>query len=174
MLISKDYASLNARLHAESEGYGSSSWRYIGPALKLMERRGCKSLLDYGCGKGSLLGWMPNVGVDAAGYDPAMEQYSDDPDPVDFVVCTDVLEHIEPEYLGDVLSHLESKMLKAGLFVIGLGEAKKTLPDGRNAHLIIQPPEWWLTKLNKRWSVEPLGLEKASLAVYVEAGRRGR
>ena len=34
-----------------------------------------------------------------------------------------------------------------------LKPAKKSLPDGRNAHLIQRPAEWWKKKLAKRWRI---------------------
>jgi hypothetical protein len=38
-------------------------------------------------------------------------------------------------------------MIHSGLLVISLIPAKKTLPDGRNAHLILEKPHWWKDKL---------------------------
>lgn len=70
------------------------------------------------------------------------------------VACIDVLEHIEPDYLEDVLDHLES-LTEVILFCsIHTGPAGKTLDDGRNAHLIQQPYTWWLPKLWDRFEVQ--------------------
>jgi len=104
-----------------------------------IESLGYSDILDYGCGKGKL-------GIGKR-YDPGIPDFSADPDPADLLVCTDVLEHIEPEYLDDVLNHMASKMKHAGYITIGCGPAAKKLPDGRNAHLIVKPPAWWLEKL---------------------------
>jgi hypothetical protein len=34
-----------------------------------------------------------------------------------------------------------------------MGPAGKTLPDGRNAHLIQKPSSWWLPKLSAHFDV---------------------
>jgi hypothetical protein len=35
-----------------------------------------------------------------------------------------------------------------------MGPALKTLPDGRNAHLIQEPVEWWLPKIMQRFDLQ--------------------
>jgi hypothetical protein len=42
---------------------------------------------------------------------------------------------------------ISSKILRCGWFRIACYPAKKHLPDGRNAHLIIESPDWWRTKI---------------------------
>ena len=109
------------------------------------------SILDYGCGKGTLkkaLGW------EISEYDPCIPGKDTPPEPHDCVVCTDVLEHIEPEHLDAVLSDLKRLMRRSGFLVIATRPAKKTLPDGRNAHLIVKPPEWWRHKLEEVFTVK--------------------
>jgi hypothetical protein len=39
------------------------------------------------------------------------------------------------------------KIIVAGWFRIACYPAKKYLPDGRNAHLIVELPEWWRKQL---------------------------
>jgi hypothetical protein len=63
------------------------------------------------------------------------------------VICTDVLEHVEPSYLDEVLRNIADKTNKLAYFVICCRPAGQNLPDGRNAHLIVQPHEWWEKKL---------------------------
>ena len=74
----------------------------------------------------------------------------------DLVTCTDVLEHVEPEYIDRVVRHILSLASKAIYLNINIKEANKTLPDGRNTHLIIKPPEWWEEYLSERteWKIE--------------------
>ena len=69
------------------------------------------------------------------------------------LVCLDVLEHIEPELLDSVLDDMKSLMLEIGFFSVHTGPAKKFLSDGRNAHLIQEPPSWWLPKIESRFEV---------------------
>ncbi|HKV00429.1 MAG TPA: hypothetical protein VJR58_34330 [Vineibacter sp.] len=58
-----------------------------------------------------------------------------------------MLEHVEPECLDDVLAELRRVTQEVGLFVVHLTAARKTLPDGRNAHLIQQPADWWSDRI---------------------------
>ena len=83
-----------------------------------------------------------------AEYDPAIPGKNELPEPADLVVCTDVLEHIEPGLLPNVLEHLRSLTRKCFFFAIDCGPANKHFPDGRNVHLIQEPPLWWLNKLD--------------------------
>ena len=79
--------------------------------------------------------------------------------PAELVACCDVLEHIEPECLDDVLDHLE-ELTEVVLFAsIHTGPASKKLDDGRNAHLIQQPMEWWLPKLWERFTLQTVQSE---------------
>ena len=86
-------------------------------------------------------------------YDPAIVGKDQEPEPADLVVCTDVLEHIEPDYLDEVLLHLRTKVKKRLFFAISLRPAGKTLADGRNAHLIVESAEWWLDRLSPYFRV---------------------
>jgi cyclopropane fatty-acyl-phospholipid synthase-like methyltransferase len=108
-------------------------------------------VLDYGCGKGALIKYLDNClwphRVKFIGYDPGTKEYDVLTEPADVVVSTDVLEHIEPECLDDVLQHIASLTLKGAYINIHTGKAKAILPDGRNAHLIQQPWDWWQAKL---------------------------
>lgn len=147
-LITQEYARQNAHLFEAYEDYGTSgkTWaKIMRPLIKADD-----SVLDYGCGRCTLekaLGFYINK------YDPCVPEFSARPDPADFVACTDVLEHIEPECLDDVLDDLQRVTRRAGYFVIATRPAAKTLPDGRNAHLIIESPEWWLPKLWNRFRI---------------------
>ncbi len=80
-------------------------------------------------------------------------EWSATPEPRELVACIDVLEHIEPECLDDVLDDLRRCVLKYGIFTIHTKPAQKILPDGRNAHLIQEQPDWWKEKLNKRFTI---------------------
>ncbi len=82
-----------------------------------------------------------------------MEGYYLDPDPADMVCMLDVAEHIEPECLDAVLRHFASKCIKAAVVTIALKPALKHLPDGRNAHLIVQPAHWWMEKFSAHFDI---------------------
>lgn len=157
MLISGEYRKQNTALHKKSS-YGASGGRWAKIVKTLAEHYKTCDILDYGAGKGMLKKRLRGVSVRE--YDPAIKGKDALPESADIVVCTDVLEHVEPDCISDVLDHIQSLTRVISFFVIATREAGKTLPDGRNAHLIIQPSEWWRLKLTKRfkvcrWEAEP-------------------
>jgi hypothetical protein len=60
-----------------------------------------------------------------------------------------VLEHIEPEQIDTVLEKLFTIGTKYQHHFIACHPSKKGLSDGRNAHLIVEKPEWWKTKIEQ-------------------------
>lgn len=142
-MISDEYRKLNEEMH-KKPNYGISGVKYASQVHALALAMQTQDILDYGCGKSTL---AQNLPYKIKQYDPAIPKYATLPKPADVVICTDVLEHIEPEMLDEVLNHLKSLVKKKGLFVIATRPANKTLPDGRNAHLIIEDGKWWLNKL---------------------------
>jgi hypothetical protein len=152
MLLSEGYRAEQARLHSFGN-YGTASLGYGPMVSQIVEKSGAKTLLDYGCGSMRNLAKVLDCDVVYEGYDPAVPAFAADPDAADLVVCIDVLEHIEPDCLNAVLDHIKAKSLAHVFLTIHTGPAVKTLSDGRNAHLIQQPPSWWLPKLMQRWSL---------------------
>jgi hypothetical protein len=67
----------------------------------------------------------------------------------------DVLEHVEPTFINDTLSDLKNRCNKIMHHVIACHPAKRVLNDGRNAHLIIENPDWWKIKISEQigWSI---------------------
>lgn len=170
MLISPEYKKLNAQLHDDRDDYGSNGQRHADAVAHYAENYLCSSILDYGCGKGTLAKAMrERFNRDVAEYDPCIEGKDALPEPADLVVCTDVLEHIEPEMLDNVLNHLRDLTKNIGLFLVHTGPAKKILQDGRNAHLIQQHPHWWLQKIIYRWDLVSFTRLKDGFCVTVQA-----
>lgn len=158
-LISPDYRALNARLHEENLGYGVGGARHSDTIIKLADSLKTRSVLDYGCGKGQLAKSIPWPIWE---YDPAIPGKEESPRPADLVVCTDVLEHIEPDKIEFVLDDLRRCTKQLGYFVIHTGPSKKTLADGRNAHLIQHGKDWWEARLSKYFNIGkifPVGIE---------------
>lgn len=149
-VISPEYMELNKRLHAENPDYGVSGSKRADVVRKLVASTKPASVLDYGCGKGTLGMSLP---FPIWEYDPAIPGKDAPPRPAELVICTDVLEHIEPEYLEAVLLDLSRVTQKVCYCVINTGPARKTYADGRNTHLIQQPLEWWQATLARYFSV---------------------
>lgn len=150
-MISESYRKLNAELHETNPYFGVRGNQYV-PLIKYFAEK-CKafSFLDYGCGKGTLVEELRSIEPMASvmGYDPAIRKYDLPPLPADVVTCLDVLEHVEPEYLDSVLADIKRLTKKVTILAIATRPAKKTLPDGRNAHLIVKPANWWYSKLRE-------------------------
>ena len=152
MLITEYYKNQNKALHLSDKRYGHRGHTHIEKIEELIKEYECEDVLDYGCGMATL---SKHAEFPVINYDPAVDEYAEDPIPCDLLVCTDVLEHIEPNCLHDVLKHIRSKMKKAGYLVVNTREdISKTLPDGTNPHKIIQPYGWWTKTLKKYFKIE--------------------
>jgi len=146
MLISNEYRKLNAQLHAEKPGFGAFGHRWTDQVKELSKKFCSEDILDYGCGKGTL---APTLPFPIAEYDPAVKGKDGVSIPANIVVCTDVLEHIEPENLRSVLRHISELTGTVAFLNISTRRANKSLPDGRNAHLIIRNSRWWDAALSE-------------------------
>lgn len=149
MLISPEYKALNEKLHEDNANFGAKGFkRSVQIWDTFIKPYGLHAVLDYGCGKGTLGKALEKLfSVYITGYDPCVPKYSKEPKKgiFDGVICMDVLEHIEPDLLGNVLKDIRSYGSDEGLyyFNIALVNSNKFLPDGRNAHLIVKTKEWW-------------------------------
>ena len=159
MLITDAYKEQQKQLHAQGN-YGVASAGYAATVARLIDQYQVEILLDYGAG--SKLTLIKTIGEQRlvkrkfhyVPYEPAVDAYSRSPDPADLVVCLDVLEHIEPDLLDNVLDDLKRVTAKIGFFTVSTGPAAKVLPDGRNAHLIQERAEWWLPKFTDRFTLQ--------------------
>lgn len=178
MLISPAYRDQNRLLHASNPAYGVSGQMWSGYVANLISTEGYMTVLDYGCGKGTLKACLEKASDRPpflfAEYDPAIEGKDAEPEPAELVVCTDVLEHIEPAHLNAVLRHLASKTQRKLFCNVSIQQSTKTLDDGRNAHLIVKPAEWWRDRLAKFFRIVFWQEQPTYGLVYCElAPRRG-
>lgn len=152
-LISDSYRAQQEQLHKRAD-YGVASVEFAPFVMAYLVSNRISELLDYGCGKARLaavLGERFGSNVVVHNYDPAIPEFSQPPQPCDTVVCIDVLEHIEPELLDNVLDNLARLAKKHFVCTVHTGPAAKVLSDGRNAHLIQKPADWWLEALMERF-----------------------
>ena len=173
-LISAEYREMQRKLHENPE-YGVASVMYAPLVAQGIEAYGVEELLDYGAGKGRLgvaLREHIRRPLKIHHYEPAMPEWSASPAPCGFVACIDVLEHIEPDLLDNVLDDLRRVTAGVGVFTVHTEPAKKILPDGRNAHLIQRPPQWWLPRLMDRFELMTFNRMDMGFFVTVESRRR--
>lgn len=154
MLISPAYRDLQRDLHETQEyGLGVHATECAVVISELGLENAFESVLDYGSGEGSHIArLLTQYRVEE--YDPAVSRKSAEPSSADVVVCADVLEHIEPECLGDVLQHIRYLAKQYAVLVIATVPAEKTMADGRNAHLIVENASWWTAQICTFFSIE--------------------
>jgi hypothetical protein len=165
MLISPEFLQLQRELHTTNVDYGTSGRLYVAIVQHLITQLKTTSVLDYGCGKGTL---GKHLAIPIKAYDPAIPGKEQTPAPADLVVCTDVLEHIEPECLDAVLSDLARCTLRYGYFTINTQPALKVYADGRNTHLIQEGQEWWITKLSPFFTIMKVVDRPPELQVFCQ------
>jgi hypothetical protein len=172
-LISEEYRQMQRQLH-ENPNYGVASVQYAPLVADILQATGATELLDYGAGKGRLgmtLREHLKRPLTIHHYDPAIPDWSAPPAPCGFVACIDVLEHIEPHLIDNVLDDLQRVTAGVGVFTVHTYAAVKFLPDGRNAHLIQQPPGWWLPRFLERFELATFNRMPQGFWVAVERKR---
>ncbi len=151
-----------------------SHWQYrveapgqhlVGDAIQKLEMQPGQSVIDFGCGTGRASKALQDAGFKVAAVDHADNCL--DPgievsftqvclwEPLelkaDYGFCTDVMEHIPPEYVESVLETISS-CVGAAYFQIA------TRPDvmgakllGEPLHLTVQDRHWWSLVLLHYW-----------------------
>ncbi len=163
MKITAEYRELNRELHSKGF-YGISGGNWAKVVRSICDTIQSRDVLDYGCGQRTL---ETGLGFPIRNYDPCIEGLDAPPAPADLVVCTDVLEHIEHDCLDEVLDDLRRVTRKFGFFVIATRPALKTLPDGRNAHLIQEGEAWWLPKIAARFEIQKIDRAEGEFLLMV-------
>lgn len=105
----------------------------------IIDRLEVTELLDYGCGSGELVAHLkPNHPITIQRYDPAKEEFAGEPEPMQMVVCIDVLDCVENEYLEKVIQHLV--FLTGSVLFIVIGKSEKS-------------PQEWFSLLSNHFDV---------------------
>lgn len=160
-MIRDEYVEQLRQHRGNDPDWGGSAVRNAGDAIVrwLNKHKAIATVLDFGCGAGTLKPFIEKnarAGITVDEYDPSVDGKTRLPtDTYDLLITTDVLEHVEPASLDDTLRWMNGHSRRQ-FHHIDCNETKDRLPDGRDVHLIVQPPEWWLSKLqysNPGWAL---------------------
>ena len=162
MTITKYYKAQLQELHAGrvDKKWGNSGARNFGNQLVgyISKFRRITTVLDFGAGQGTLGQYVTEAcpWVKWTSYDPGIPGIDTLPTgKFDLIVSSDVLEHIEPEEIDNVLEWLHEHARMSQYHHIACFEAGARLPDGRLAHLIVEDVHWWKDKFTlPNWDIQ--------------------
>ena len=124
---------------------------------KYIVQEDCKSVLDYGSGnsdfKKTVKNLYPDYDFKIVEYEPSVPELNIDPEVCDMTICVDVLEHVEPDKIDNVLSHIKEKTNKLCFLSICVVESHSQFDDGTNLHILVKPVEWWIEKLKEKFDI---------------------
>lgn len=162
-LISNDYRSQNKLCHEQDKGFGSNGRRWAPLVVEKVQEFLSQTqtiqkvrVLDYGCGQNLLYRELATNHqeifklIEFVSYDPAVPKFIKTPKKYhNFVICTDVLEHVEPDKLDAVIDHLFTLSLN-GIFInVPYRLGNRTLPNGSPCHKTVKDAIWWMAKIHK-------------------------
>ena len=166
--MENNFIEASRQLHSDNKQYGAAS-EYSKPdtmkfrltipqAIKAaQEFSSITSILDHGTGQGGLIETLNQhkaLKIVAKGYDPCVPEFSDLPaSKFNIVTSIDVLEHLGIDYIGSTLNEIVNLTENFFFFCIDLIPASKKLKDGRNAHTLIAPPDWWLQQIKNKFKI---------------------
>jgi hypothetical protein len=135
-------------LHKSSK-YGQTA-RSAFATLKLCrDEVNPSSVIEYGCGQSELYKVLGKPGMVFDRYDPAVPGLEMVPGgSYDFLINTDVLEHIPEKDLDAVIGHFK-ELSDYAYIRISTRLARTILPNGENAHCTVWPGEKWLAYIRK-------------------------
>lgn len=154
-MITDAYLEVLTKSRAQNPYWGAGGARHAPRVIQLLEVMGISTgaILDYGSGVGTFgeaVRERCGRRYDVCNYEPTLPQWRElEPGPFEAVVCTHVLEHIEPELLVATLDEIKYRATRLIYLEIPHREAKETLADGRNAHLIVEPATYWRARLDE-------------------------
>ena len=156
------YKSSNGKIRISDEAYNGKSTLIFAKLIKeIISKNKINNMLDYGCGKGFFYKNPSNQNglqikslrnywdIDIDLYDPCFDEnsYLNEDKNYDLLICVDVLEHIPTEDIYWILEKLMTKAKKYLFINVACYPAIALLPNGKNAHINIQPPKWWHEKI---------------------------
>lgn len=156
--LSDEYRQTLQDQHAD-KSWGGTAVKWAGPDVAKIigrtERKGkvgrynIKTALDYGCGQETMKAEFTEL--EWTGYDPGVIGKDEKPNgKFDLVVCTDVMEHIEREYVETVLQEIADYTKVVTFLEVACTAAHGVFATGprkgQDVHITQRPPEWWIEK----------------------------
>jgi hypothetical protein len=190
-IITPRYAALNSTLHKKRREYGAYGRRYAEHVYGLLALYRPQSVIDFGCGKGSLAVEVEKLIADRQpsrfrknrefaarrtdlhmpdwqDFDPAIEGKDTLPElPADLLVTTDVLEHVEPELLDNCLDTIIGLTGRFLFAAVALKFSNKTLADGRNTHQIVESENFWIDRFKPIFNITLLPRVEVDTVAFV-------
>jgi hypothetical protein len=130
---------------------GGGSYQYVDQLRDLIKQYDCKSMLDYGCGKGEQytgdeVDFAKLIGIESYDlHDPAYEKFKELPKGKwDLTICLDVLPFIPEEDISTVKDLILSLTNK--VCVIGL-HSDLEVKRSKKPFVCIRDTAWWEDKL---------------------------
>ena len=165
-LVSSEYKKLLQEEHKNSL-WGIMAGSMIKTLEEFLIKNNAKEVLDYGSGSSSFKNSLSLPNISVYEYDPGIPGKDLPPEPKDYTICIDVLEHIEPDLIDHVIKDLARVTRLRGYFTIAMYPASRILSDGRNAHLIVESASWWMQKLCKHFNIINFSEKNKQLDVEV-------
>ncbi|MBQ0712745.1 MAG: hypothetical protein KBT53_07290 [Porticoccus sp.] len=158
-IVDKELIKNYQEIHA-SKDYGFTSSQYKSHIQACINEIKPKSILEFGCGQSTLVDGLVYE-AEYYRYDPAVPQFANIPiDKADFIINTDVLEHIPAKDVGEVVAKMKS-ISDHVFYNIATDYANEILPNGENAHCTVWPGDKWLELIRQYYP-------DAEIAYYVE------
>ena len=155
------YQLIDGRKRNPNNAYdGKSTLIYAKLIKQIIRKNNIESMLDYGCGKGFYYENPSNAyglnidslksywGIDIDLYDPCFQKnsYLNEKKKYDLIICIDVLEHIPSHDIEWILEKIIKKAKKYVFINVACHSAIALLPNGKNAHINVNSPDWWHQK----------------------------
>ena len=156
----KDYQTMHkkgvANRSPKDTYNGLSTINFADILKKIIEKNKCKTLFDYGSGKGDR--YFNNSLLGSKDYPPLQDFWKIKPtlfDPgvpfprpnkkklFDIAISIDVLEHIPTQDLGWVINEIFEYSKNIVFINVACYPSAAKLPNGNNAHISIFDPWWW-------------------------------
>lgn len=148
--MEKKYIELYKELYNRKPKYGRTSIKLYNDILPIVLKLKPCAILDYGCGKSELMNKITEeTNIPCYRYDPVIEGCEKLPkQKIDFIVCTDVLQHVPLHDLDNVLKEI-TRFTKKCFFHIKCTEHPTLFFNGEPTNCTVYPKEWWYKYLNK-------------------------